>query len=155
MRERIRAWMEQRSQDRGDRTKNAIRLAYAERLEAQFHALRHQDMTGALQAGSRALVYCVQAGAWEQLDDFASELVTSTSDPRLLEGLIPHLQTAAESAPEGRPRWSCLCFLADALRARYKITLPFYPVQADLLYESRIATIADSGALAPDARSSR
>ncbi len=107
--------MEQQPQDRGELTENAIRLAYAERLEAVFKALQHQNMTAALQAGSRALVYCVQAGAWDRLGGFASGVVTSTSDPRLLEGLIPHLRTAAESAPEGRPRWSCLCYLADAL----------------------------------------
>ncbi len=116
VRERIRAWMEQHPQDRADLTENAIRLAYAERLEAVYHALQHKNMTAALGAGSRALVYCVQAGAWDRLDGFASGLVTSRSDPCLLEALVPHLQTAAESAPEGRPRWSCLGYLADALR---------------------------------------
>ena len=73
-------------------------------------------MTAALEAGSRALVYCVQAGAYDRLGGFASGVVTSTSDPRLLEGLLPHLEAAAESAPEGQPRWTCLCYLADALR---------------------------------------
>jgi tetratricopeptide (TPR) repeat protein len=34
----------------------------------------------------------------------------------LLVRLVPQLHTAAESAPEGRPRWSCLCYLADALK---------------------------------------
>ena len=128
VRERIRAWMEQHPQDRGELTENAIRLAYAERLEAVFDALRHKNMTAALQAGSRALVYCVQAGAYDRLRGFASGVVTSTSDPRLLEGLIPHLQTAAESAPEGQPRWSCLCYLADALRmgGRADASLPFF-----------------------------
>ena len=106
VRERIRAWMEEHPQDRADLTENAIRLAYAERLEAVFDALQHQNMTAALQAGSRALVYCVQAGAYDRLGGFASGVVTSTSDPRLLAGLLPHLQTAAESAPEGQPRWS-------------------------------------------------
>jgi tetratricopeptide (TPR) repeat protein len=107
---------------------NAIRLAYAERLEAEFKALMHQNMTAALQAGSRALVYCVQAGAWDRLGGFASRLVTSTRDPRLLEALIPHLQTAAESAPEGEPRWSCLSYLADSLRqsGRPDASLPFF-----------------------------
>ena len=77
VRERIRAWMEQQSRDRGERTENAIRLAYAERLEAAFNALQHQNMTAALQAGSRALVYCAQAGAWDRLESFASAVVTS------------------------------------------------------------------------------
>ena len=63
VRERIRAWMHDHPQDRADLTENTIRLAYAERLEAVFDALQHQNMTAALQAGSRALVYCVQAGA--------------------------------------------------------------------------------------------
>jgi tetratricopeptide (TPR) repeat protein len=128
VRERIRAWMDQQSQDRGELTENAIRLAYAERLEAVFKALQHRNMTAALQAGSRALVYCVQAAAWNRLGGFASGVVTSTHDPRLLEGLIPHLQTAAESAPEGNPRWSCLCYLADAIArgGRPDASLPFY-----------------------------
>jgi tetratricopeptide (TPR) repeat protein len=128
VRERIRAWMEQQPQDRGELTENAIRLAYAERLEAVFNALQHQNMTAALQAGSRALVYCVQAAAWDRLGGFAGGVVTSMSDPRMLEGLIPHLRTAAESAPEGQPRWSCLCYLADALRmgGRPDASLPFY-----------------------------
>ena len=83
-------------QDRADLTENAIRLAYAERLEAVFEALQHENMTAALEAGSRALVYCVQAGAYDRLGGFASRLVTSTSDPRLLDGPAP--------APGGRRR---------------------------------------------------
>lgn len=128
VRERIRAWMQQQPQDRAELTENAIRLAYAERLEGTFKGLRHQNMTLALQAGSRALVYCVQAAAWDRLGSFASGLVTSANDPRLLEELVPHLQTAAESAPEGRPRWSCLCYLADALdnAGRHDASLPFF-----------------------------
>lgn len=128
VRERIRAWMEQHPQDRAELTENAIRLAYAERLEALFDVIMHQNMTAALEAGSRALVYCVQSGAWGRLGGFAGGLVTSMRDPRLLEGLIPHLQTAAESAPEGQRRWSCLCILADALSlgGRPDASLPFY-----------------------------
>jgi tetratricopeptide (TPR) repeat protein len=80
-----------------------------------FDALQHQNMTAALQAGSRALVYCVQAGAYDRLGGFAGRFVTSTSDPRLLTGLLLHLEAAA-AAPEGWLRWSCLCYLADALR---------------------------------------
>jgi CHAT domain len=128
VRERIRAWMEQHPQDRVELTENTIRLAYAERLEAVYDALQHQNMTAALQAGSRALVYCVQAGDWDRLGGFAGGLVTSARDPRLLEAMIPHLQTAAESAPEGNPRWLCLCFLADALTSggRPDASLPFF-----------------------------
>ncbi|MDS4032027.1 MAG: CHAT domain-containing protein [Candidatus Contendobacter sp.] len=134
VRERIHAWMEQQPQDRSEWTENAIRLAYAERLRAVYDVLQHQNMTAALQAGSRALVYCVQAEAWDRLGSFASDVVTSTQDPRLLDGLIPHLQTAAESAPEGRPRWSCLGYLADALRlgGRPDASLRFYEQAATL-----------------------
>ena len=142
VRERIRTWMRDHEEDRANLTENAIRLAYAERLEAVFKALLHQDMTAALQAGSRALVYCVQAEAWDRLGDFAGRLVTSTSDPRLLAGLLPHLEAAAESAPEGKPRWSCLCYLADALRngGRPDAGLPFYEQAA-----TQARTAAEAG----------
>jgi hypothetical protein len=134
VRERIRAWMHDHPQDQADLTENTIRLAYAERLEAVFWALQHQNMTAALQAGSRALVYCVQAKAYDRLSGFAGRLITSTEDPRLLAALLPHLEDAAESAPEGRPRWSCLCYLADALRGsgRQDASLPFYAQAATL-----------------------
>jgi hypothetical protein len=127
VRERIRAWMQQQPQDQGEFSENSIRLAYAERLAAVFESLQHQNMTAALQAGSRALIYCVQAEAWDRLGGFAGSVVTS-SDPRLLAELIPHLQSAAESAPEGEPRWRCLCNLADALRrgGRADTSLIFY-----------------------------
>ena len=128
IRERIRAWMGQHPQDRGEWTENAVRLAYAERLVSAFKALQHQNMTAALKAGSQAVVYCVQAEAWDRLGGFAGWVVTSSGDPRLLERLIQHLRTAAESAPEGKPRWSCLCYLADALRlaGRPDASLSFY-----------------------------
>jgi tetratricopeptide (TPR) repeat protein len=128
VRERIRAWMESHPEDRGELAENAIRLAYAERLEATFKGLRHRDMTAAFGAGSRALVYCVQAEAWERLGSFASGVVGSARDPRLLEALVPHLQMAADSAPEGQLRWRCLGNLADALRSagRPDASLPFY-----------------------------
>jgi tetratricopeptide (TPR) repeat protein len=153
VRERIISWMaQQHPGDPGDSktgglTENAIRLAYAERLEAMYRALLHENMTAALEAGSRALVYCVHAGAYDRLRDFASDLVTSTSDPRLLEGMLPHLQDAARSAPAGRPRWSCLSYLADALRnsGRPDASLPFYEQAA-----AQARTAAEAGG--PDAR---
>ena len=128
VRERIRAWIEQQHRDRGEWTENAIRLAYAERLEAVYDALQHQNMTAALQADSRALVYCVQAEAWDRLGGFAGRLVTSTQDPRLLGDLIPYLQTAAESTPESRQRWLRRCCLADALdnAGLHDASLPFF-----------------------------
>ncbi|MEK6405602.1 MAG: tetratricopeptide repeat protein [Acidobacteriota bacterium] len=149
VRERITAWMHDHPHDWTDLTENAIRLAYAERLEALFKALRHQNMTAALQAGSRALVYCVQAGAYDRLGSFASAVVTSTSDPRLLASLLPHLEAAAESAPEGGPRWSCLCYFADALSGggHPDASLPIYEQAAT---QARTAAEAqgESGRLA-------
>jgi hypothetical protein len=134
VRERIRARMQDHSHERDGLTENDIRLAYADRLAAAFKALRNQNMTAALSAGSRALVYCVQAEAYDRLGQFASGVVTSTSDPRLLAGLIPHLQAAAASAPAGKMRWKCLCYLADALAGggRPDASLPFYE-QAEAL----------------------
>lgn len=141
VRERIRSWMEQYPQDRAELTENAIRLAYSEWLEAVYDAFQHQNMTATLQAGSRALVYCVQAGDWDRLSGFAGRLVTSTSNPRLLEELIPHLRTAAESAPEGQTRWKCLCYLADALRlsGRPDASLPFFEQAA-----SQVRAVAEN-----------
>jgi Flp pilus assembly protein TadD len=128
VRERILAWMHEHPSDRADLTENAIRLAYAERLESVFSDLQHKNMTAALVAGRRALVYFVQAAAYERLGSFASTVVTSAGDPRLLDGLLPHLEAAAESAPEGNPGWSCLAYFADALRTsgRPDASLPFY-----------------------------
>lgn len=115
VRERIQAWMEQQPDDKGELSENTIRLAYAAQLEAFFEVMQHKDLATALQAGSQALVYCVQAQAWDQMDGFASGLVTSNRDQRLVEGLIPHLKMAAESAPTEHMRLSFLCNLADAL----------------------------------------
>ncbi len=128
VRERIRARMDDHPAERDGLTENVIRLGYADRLIAVFQALVNRNMTAALEAGSRALVYCVQAEAYDRLANFASGVVTSTRDPRLLAGLIPHLQTAAETAPEGQLRWRCFGNLADTLRngGRLDASLPFY-----------------------------
>ena len=141
VRERLRTWMEQHPEDQAGLTENAIRLAYAERLEAVFNNYQHLDMTAALQAGSRALVYYVQAGAYDRLGRFASGVVTSASDPVLLQNLLPHLEAAAQSAPEGEARWSCLGHLADALRGggRPAASLPFYEQAAT---QSRNGTVS-------------
>lgn len=128
VRERIGVWMNDHPEDRRVLTEDAIRLAYAERLQVVFEALQHESLATALEAGSRALVYCVQAEAWDRLANFAGGVVVRTSDPRLLEALLPHLEAAAESAPEGRARWSCLSCLADALQkaGRPDASLPLY-----------------------------
>lgn len=138
VRERIHAWMCVHAEERGTLTATAVRLAYAERLEASFELLREQDVAAAVAAGSEALVYCVQAGAYDQLAGFASRLVNSRKDPRILQGLLSHLESAASSAPEGEARWSCMGFLADAMNrvGRHTVSLQFYE-QADL--EARAA----------------
>jgi hypothetical protein len=135
-------WMHDHPQDRADLTENTIRLAYAEWLEAVFRSLQHQNMTVALRAGSRAMIYCVQAGAYDRLCGFASGVVTSASDPRLLAALLPYLEAAAESAPEGWLRWHCLRNLADALTrgGRPDASLPFYEQAA-----TQARTAAETG----------
>ncbi len=115
VRERIAAWMAVHPDERQGREENSVRLAYAERLESAFHELLHENASLALEAGRQALVYCVEAGAYERLGSFASMLVTSTNDPRLLGALLPHLDAAVLSAPAGEPHWRCLTYLADAL----------------------------------------
>lgn len=146
VRERSRARMVAHPDECADLTENSIRLAYAGHLAEAFEALQHQDMSAALEAGSRALVYCVQAGAYEQLGEFASGVVTSTGDPRLLEALLPHLQAAAEAAPAGRPRWRCLCYLADALGrgGRPDASLPIYQQAAAQARNAAEAAPTDS-----------
>jgi tetratricopeptide (TPR) repeat protein len=128
VRERVRHWMEQHPQDRSQLSASAIGLAYAERLEQEFDMLRHENLSAVLEAGARAIVYLVQAGAYDRLADFASRVVTSARDPRFLERLIPHLESATTSAPQGRIRWSSLLNLADALRnsGRPDESLKFY-----------------------------
>jgi tetratricopeptide (TPR) repeat protein len=115
VRERIQLWMEQSADERGGLDENVIRLAYAHLLKSYFLAMRHKDMASALQAGSQALIYCVQAQAWDQMEDFVSSLVTSTRDPVMVNALIPHLQTAAETVLEDQQRLFFLNCLADVL----------------------------------------
>ncbi|MEO1400160.1 MAG: CHAT domain-containing protein [Cyanobacteria bacterium J06635_1] len=128
VRERIYAWMQTHPQDRGDLTENDIRIAYADWLQGVYVNFQYQNMTHALEAGSCALVYYVQAKAYNRLGVFASRLVTSMTDPQQLDRLLPHLKKAAESAPEGKPRWSCLTYLADVLSqgGRPDASLTFY-----------------------------
>jgi tetratricopeptide (TPR) repeat protein len=134
VRERIGTWMRDRPDDRADLTENTIRLGYAKWLEEVFKVFQHQNMAAAIEAGSRALVYCVEAEAYDRLGGFSSSLVTSSKDPHLLASLLPHLEAAATSAPEGKLRWSCLTYLADALRGagRSDSSLPLYEQAATL-----------------------
>ena len=134
VRERTHVWMAGHPDHHGTLSAQNIRLAFVDQLEAVFKAQLHQNMSIALQAGSQALVYCVQAQSWERLGGFASTLVTGSNDPHLLERLLPHLHSAAALAPNGKPRWACLCYLADALRrsGRPDQSLRFYTQAADL-----------------------
>ena len=147
VRERVHAHMGEHPEDRGELTDNGIRLAYAQRLEAVFKALRDEDQTTALEAGSRALIYCVQAEAWDRLGGFASGLITSARSPRLLAQLIPHLEAAADAAPGAEHRSSCLTYLADALRftGRPDDSLPLYE-QAALQARATLEGASDEGA---------
>lgn len=116
VRERILYWTAQYPHEMAACSEGDIRLAYARHLVEFFYAEQFDAHEIALQAGSAALVYFVQAQAWEELSEFASNIVTAVSKPEQLRNLIPHLQTAAEAAPAGEPRWSCLAHLADAIR---------------------------------------
>jgi tetratricopeptide (TPR) repeat protein len=133
-RERIRRWMAAHEEDQGGWSENAIRLAYGERLKYVSDRLLHKDMSTALEAGARAIVYFVQAAAYERLFQFASQVVTSANDPKFLERLLPHLEAAAHAAPEGAARGTCLSNLADALRraGRPDQSLEYYQQAADL-----------------------
>lgn len=113
--EQIRAYMASNASSRADLTENRMQLAYAEVWSERFAMLKRSNLAQALLAGRMAMVYCVQAGNHAKLTEFASTIINSTSDAKVLQNLLPHLQSAAASAPEGRWRWSCLCLLADAL----------------------------------------
>ncbi len=128
VRERIRAWMDMFNIEKADWPENLVRLAYADQLAWHFNVSQHTDMVTALQAGSRAIVYCIQAENYTELCSFASAIVTHNSNPRLLQGLLTHLESAAESVPDGRSRWLCQILLADALSlsGRPDKSLPFY-----------------------------
>lgn len=128
VRERIAAWMEQHPDDRGDCNSASWQRDLAAQLQRSFTSLLHQNMNAALIAGTRAIVYAVQAGDWARLNRFASAVVNSSRNPALLQDLLPHLQWAVDAAPEGDARRTCLLNLADALDngGRHKESLPFY-----------------------------
>jgi tetratricopeptide (TPR) repeat protein len=147
VRGRIRAWMVGHPQDQAGLTEAGVRVAYAERLEAVFTALLHKNQATALEAGGRAIVYFVEAQAYDRLAGIASAVVTSSADPQFLSRLLPHLAAAAQSAPEGRARWSCLHVLADGLRqaGRPDASLPFYE-QATALARAAVEAGGPEGA---------
>ncbi len=134
-RERIRRWMAEHQHDQGGWSENTIRLAYGERLSYASDELLHENMSAALEAGARAIVYFVQADAYERLVGLASRVVTAANDPKFLERLLPHLEAAACAAPEGTARWTCLSNLAEALNRvnRLDQSLEYYQQAADLV----------------------
>lgn len=117
VRERVQKWMDQHPENGEDLSPGRVREIYARWFSSYFMAMQHEDMDSALLAGRRALVYSVQAQAWDQMESFVSSLVTSTQSSRLVEALIPHLQIAVASVSDDQIRLSFLCSLADALVA--------------------------------------
>ena len=134
VRERIKVWMAARLAEQDGLSDKLIYLAYADLLAGYFKANQHKDLQSALLAGSRAIVYCIQAGAYEKLGEFAGDIVTGSNDRRLLQGLLPYLRNAADAAPAGRPRWRCLAYLADALSGggQADASLEFYQQAIEL-----------------------
>lgn len=115
VRERVRRWMDEHVVDEAKWSESVIRLAFADWLIAFFEMMRNGDTEMALEAGARAIVYLVQAGAYGRLGEVASKVMSGATDPKFAERLLPHLESAANSAPEGEDRWRCLTDLADAL----------------------------------------
>jgi hypothetical protein len=140
--ERIGAWMDQHPDEQEDRGAAAVRQAFAEWLMDSFTALQHQQQQAALEAGRQAIVYLVQAGAFDQLAGFANLVVASTTDSVLLQGLLPRLQEAAEAVPPGRSRMICLLNLANALRKSGAVrkSLLFYEQAAKLARQATAGT---------------
>ncbi|WNJ82661.1 CHAT domain-containing protein [Pseudomonas canadensis] len=134
VRERIQNWMDRHPEDRQELDQPSIRIAYAERLVGFFQAMRLENMGLALEAGSRALIYCVQAQAWERLEGFVSSLITSIRNSRDADLLIPYLQIAVDNVLDDQVRLSFLCSLADALATvgRLDISASTYQRAADL-----------------------
>lgn len=147
VRERIWVFMDRHPKERGDLTADSVRLSFVDFLADTFEQLLPHNGELALSAGSRALVYCVDSMAWNQLGDLASSVINSTRGPRLINVLLPHLQKAAELAPEGWPRWSCKAYLADALRqgGHAAASLPFYEEAASAAF-----MVAENGGAGAD-----
>jgi hypothetical protein len=119
VRERVAAWMADNPEERGGLSEQAVWTAYAERHETAFHALLQSGERGAreraVQAGRLALEPYLRAGALERLSGFASKLVTSTNDPRLLGAIAGSCSAVADEAPASELRWKLRTYLADAL----------------------------------------
>ncbi|HEX9944388.1 MAG TPA: CHAT domain-containing protein [Thermoanaerobaculia bacterium] len=132
VRERTAAWMASHSEEKGNWTEEQVWMAYGGRYAAAFEALQMAGGEGsrdrAVEAGRRGLSYLVRARAFDRLGSFASSVVTSTRDPRLLRRVIAELEGVVEQVPAGEARWSLRANLADALSrgGRPDAALPFY-----------------------------
>ncbi len=132
VRERAIAWMATHPGEPAGRTADQVLRALGERFEALFKHLLGSGTANArdhaVEAGRRALGYCIRAGALERLHGFVGRLITSTRDPRLLDGLVQRLGSVAEQVSEGQARWSLRTYIADGLlqAGRADESLPFY-----------------------------
>jgi hypothetical protein len=132
VRERTAAWMATRPEEKGGWTEEQVWVAYGERHAVAFEAHRRNGGEGsqewAVEVGRRGLSYLVRARAFDRLGSFASGVVTSTQDPRLLRWVIAELEGIARQAPAGTARWRLLASLAEALRrgGRPDAALPLY-----------------------------
>ena len=132
VRERTESWMEAHPEEQDGYTAEQVWVAYGEHYAAAFKALFQAAEEGsrerAVEAGRRGISYLVRARAFDRLGSFASAVVTSTQDPRLLRRVIAELEGVVEQAPPGEARWSLRICLADALddAGRSKEALPFY-----------------------------
>ena len=146
VRERIRDWMHDQPQDRAELSENTVRLAYAERLEAFFNLVLHRNATrcAARRVAALSSITSRRASTRGWVDSPANSSPASAT--RAWRQLLPHLEAAAASAPEGESRWSCLCWLADALKnaGRPEASLPFYE-QAAAQARSGTAAGAEDG----------
>jgi tetratricopeptide (TPR) repeat protein len=118
-----------RHEDETDpRTDDEIRIAYGERYANLFDDLYHENRNAAGEAGRRALVYFVAAGAFDRLGSFASKLVVGVNDPALLRSVVAELEGAIDQSPPGESRWSLRTYVADALAraGQPDQALPFY-----------------------------
>jgi tetratricopeptide (TPR) repeat protein len=116
VRERVWAWMDRQPTEMGEYTREQAWSVYGERLAKAYQELVAGDrLADAVDAGSRALRYVVRAGNHEALAQFASELILSTTDLRVLNAFLPELEHAAASAPLGNARWTAQTCLADVL----------------------------------------
>ena len=70
----------------------------------------------------------MRSGFLNRLSGFASQLIQSTRDPKMLEGVIRELNSVADQVPVGKRRWSLRTYIADGLSqfGRPDEALPIY-----------------------------